>query len=295
MELDLLHKTELWINGIELTKANLNTIADTVAHVLELPRKDVLVVDVRNDVVVLDILSRKIQAEQIMGKEKELLLALSGVSGVRVTSKTDIHANGILGLIGVKPELRDEIIEQTVRISEQVKEGVAKRGMVFSSGREVEEGIIEDTNSPYLIKLFSDNGYRMRFGGILSDDLDMITGRLRAAAADGYGLVITTGGVGAEDKDFMVESVCRLDQQANTPCILQFHAGEGRHVKNSVRIAVGKIDLTTIVTLPGPHDEVRLVAPVLLDGLKKGLDKKCLANVVATTLQEKWRKSMTHR
>jgi len=291
VELNLLEKTELWITGVELDRANLNEVAAAVAGVLKLPAESVLVIDVRDGVVALDILRRKIMAEQIVGKERELLASLAAVSGVRLTPRAAVHARGILGLIAADPEQREEILERAGRLAEQVKSTAARRGMVFATGREVQEGLIEDTNSPYLIELFEKNGYRMRFGGVLPDDLETITGRLRAAAAEGYGLVVTTGGVGAEDKDFTVEGICRLDPLAETPSILHFHAGQGRHVKGGVRIAVGRAGLTTFVALPGPHDEVRLAAPVLLEGLKAGADKKHLAGALAGVLREKWRRA----
>lgn len=294
MELDLLQKTELWITGIELHGANLNEIAAVTARVLGLPAEAVMVVDVRDRVVVLDIMRRTVMAEQIVGREKELLSALNRVPGVRATSSTAVHAQGILGLIAAGPEQREELLERSTRLAQQVRAGVARRGVVFASGREVQEGLIEDTNSPYLISLFEQHGYRMRFGGILPDDLHLITGRLRSAVADGYGLVITTGGVGAEDKDWMVESISRLDPTAATPWILHFHAGKGRHLKDGVRIAVGQVELTTLVALPGPHDEVRLAAPVLLEALEAGLGKEILAGALARVLREKWRRAMVH-
>ncbi|WP_018085017.1 molybdopterin-binding protein [Desulfurispora thermophila] len=294
MELNLLQKTELWITDIELHGANLNEIAAVTARVLGLPAEAVMVVDVRDRVVVLDIMQRTVMAEQIVGREKELLAVLNRVPGVRATSSTTVHAQGILGLIAADPEQRQELLDRSTHLAQQVRAGVARRGMVFASGREVQEGLIEDTNSPYLIDLFEQHGYRMRFGGILPDDLDLITGRLRSAVADGYGLVITTGGVGAEDKDWMVESVSRLDPTAATPWILHFHAGMGRHLKDGVRIAVGQVELTTLVALPGPHDEVQLAAPVLLEALEAGLGKEVLADTLARVLREKWRRAMVY-
>lgn len=292
MELNLLHKTELWINNIELQGANLNELAAAAARVLGLPSNEVLVVDVRDRVVVLDILRRTLRAEKIIGREKELLSALAAVPGVIITSHTGVHAQGVLGLIAAEPESKGELLERTARLAEQLKTGIARRGMVFASGWEVQKGLIEDTNSPYLLKLFEEHGYRMRFGGILPDDALMFTGRLRKAVSEGYGLIITTGGVGAEDKDWSVESICRLDPGAATPAYLHFHAGQGRHVKSGVRIAVGQVELSTLVALPGPHDEVRLAAPVLLAGLEAGWNKDQLAGALARVLREKWRWAM---
>ena len=73
-ELKLFEKTELYINNIQLTKVNLSTLAATAASVLELPKCDVAVVDVRSETIIFDILRDTITLEQILGKEKALLV-----------------------------------------------------------------------------------------------------------------------------------------------------------------------------------------------------------------------------
>ena len=74
----------------------------------------------------------------------------------------------------------------------------------------------------------------------------------------GFGLIITTGGVGAESKDHSVEAVLKLDPHAITPWILKFTPDMKRHHKEAVRIAVGRVGICRIVSLPGPHAEVLL-------------------------------------
>ena len=44
-----------------------------------------------------------------------------------------------------------------------------------------------------------------------------------------------------------------------------------------------------MVSLPGPHDEVELAAPVLLAGLREQWSKETLANRLADVLAEKWK------
>ena len=111
------------------------------------------------------------------------------------------------------------------------------------------------------------------------------------AADRGFGLVITTGGVGAEDKDFSVEALLAVDRGALTPYIVQFEQGTGRHVKDGVKIGVGKMGLTTIVALPGPHDEVVVAAESLLKYCQSGqpVDQAGLAGEIARVLREKLR------
>ena len=55
MSMNLLEKTELWINHITLNDVNLTELADTVAGVLGLPKGEVMVVDVRPQHITFDV------------------------------------------------------------------------------------------------------------------------------------------------------------------------------------------------------------------------------------------------
>jgi len=113
---------------------------------------------------------------------------------------------------------------------------------------------------------------------------------LTEAGLRGYGLVVTTGGTGAESKDHVVEAIQALDPMAATPYVVHYHRGQGRHAKDGVRLAVGCVELTMYVALTGPHREVRLVAPVLVRGLKDGMSNAELAEEMAKLL----RAELTH-
>ena len=92
-----------------------------------------------------------------------------------------------------------------------------------------------------------------------------------------------------------MEGICAIDREAATPYVVKFTKGTGRHVKDGVRVGVGSEGLSLMVSLPGPHDEVELTAPVLLQGLEEGWDKTLLADRLAAVLAEKWRqKGMFH-
>ncbi|MCZ7643321.1 MAG: hypothetical protein M5U33_12420 [Pseudorhodoplanes sp.] len=82
VDYDMLGKTELSIHGIVLQNADLGRIADVVAEVLGLGRSDVLVTDVRGEYLVLDILKKGLDAGSIVGREKDLLAAVSALPGV---------------------------------------------------------------------------------------------------------------------------------------------------------------------------------------------------------------------
>jgi molybdopterin biosynthesis enzyme MoaB len=106
---------------------------------------------------------------------------------------------------------------------------------------------------------------------------------------EGFGLILTSGGVGAEEKDCTVEGLLRVDPSAATPYIVKFEPGTGRHVKDGVRIAVGKLGISWLVALPGPTREVQIGLDQLLEGLDKGWDEKQMAEHIASALRGKWR------
>ena len=160
--------------------------------------------------------------------------------------------------------------------------------MVCSTGQEVLAGQIIDTNTPFLMDALELEGYQVTGGPTLDDKAGTIVRAFRQAAEDAYGLMITTGGIGAEGKDRTLEALGRVDPQAKMPYILKFQKGEGRHHRDGVRIGVGMLEPTLIICLPGPHDEVRLTWPVLKKGLNEGWDKEALAGALADVLRRKF-------
>lgn len=295
MQLNLLEKTELKIYGLGLKAVNLTAVAAAVAKVLALPADKVLVVDVRDDHICLDLLAKTIDIRRVAGKEKALLAAVGKVDGVEVIAGAYVDSAGILGLIGGSEEEAAEIVARAEAMGSEIERAVLGRALVFATGFEVARGMIEDTNTPYLLRLLGELGYRAEFGGTLEDNVDVIAYRLRDAADRGFGLVITTGGVGAEDKDFSVEALTRVDPAAVTPWIVKFQAGTGRHVKDGVRIGVGGYGLTTLVNLPGPNDEVAAAGEALRRHCQAGpVDRQALAADIAAILREKLRHKKWH-
>ncbi len=286
-ELQLFEKTELFIKDVELNHVNLSQVAEVVAPILGLTCAEVAVVDVGPEAITLDILKTSVSLEQIVGKQKALLEALDTIAGVTVSEKTTIHSEGILGLVNINQDYADGLPARVQEIHQQINTAIHYRAIVFPTGKEIIQGTIEDTNSPFLIHLLQTAGYQLTKGEPLEDRFDQVVNALRGAADMGYGLVITTGGVGAEAKDHIVEAILSLDPSAATPYIVYYASGEGRHTKNGVRIAVGTLDWTTFIALPGPNDEVQLVAPALLEGLLKQYDKITLAEELANILRAK--------
>jgi molybdenum cofactor synthesis domain-containing protein len=291
MELNLLKKTELRITNLSLENVNLSKVAQAVASELGLPEAKVLVIDVREDHICLDLLEKTLDLHQIVGKEQAIIDRLKAIAGLTVSADTKVESAGIMGLIGVDCVDAGALAATSAAMVTEIENNVLSRALVYATGFEVERGMIEDTNSPYLIKMLAELGYRAEFGGVIPDSLAAIRRKLDDAADRGFGLVITTGGVGAEDKDFSVEALTALDRDAHTPWLVQFIKGEGRHVKAGVRIGVGQTGLTTYLSLPGPHDEVVAASKALIEYCKSGqrIDKAGLANGVAHILREKLR------
>ena len=241
-----------------------------------------MVVDVREELITLDVLKKSVNAQDIIGKKDALLKALAAIPGVTLTPETNIHSDGILGLIDIESqEMAGEILGGMERMRREISERIRKRAIVFPSGFEVQEGMIQDTNSPYIRDRLMKEGYSVTIGEVLEDEIEGIVPVLRRALDEGYGLIITTGGVGAEDKDRMVEALLRLDPEASTPYIIRYEKGKGRHEKDGVKIGVAYLHPSYLIALPGPHEEVITGIEVIVEGLKKELGKEEIASALS--------------
>ncbi len=288
MEWNLLEKTTFWVEGAELKSANLDDTAAAAAQALGFEPGEIMVVDVQPGFIAFDVLKKNIRAESVAGKAEELLGRLAGVPGISLHPKASVHSEGVLGLIALDAKAAGEVISRSAETGEAVARAVIKRACVFSSGAEVISGKIEDTNSPYLVKALTDAGFKAEFGGIIEDCVSAAVAALDGAMMRGFGLIITTGGVGAESKDHSIEAVLKLDPGAITPWILKFTPDGKRHHKDGVRIAVGRVGICRIVSLPGPHAEVCLGSRVLIEGLEADLDDAALAESIASVIRERW-------
>jgi len=288
MEYRLLEKTELWVQPLRLNAADLSACAQAVAGVLGLSPQQVMVTDAQTSHLVFDVLVPTVKAEQVVARRQALLDALAQVPGVELEDDTEVHSDGILGLISLEPGQGREVLERTRRMGEQIAERIRRRVKVFPTGAEVIKGQIKDRNTPYLVDELNAAGYKAQAGPPLPDDTEDIARALFGAVEEGWGLVVTTGGVGAEGKDQTVEALLRLDPSAATPYFLKFEKGQGRHAKEGVRLGVGALGQAFIVCLPGPHDEVRLAWPVLRAALGRNLTKQELAGELAEAIRNKF-------
>jgi molybdopterin biosynthesis enzyme MoaB len=148
------------------------------------------------------------------------------------------------------------------------------------------DGSVRDTNLEAAQEVLGAAGYEVVSGGTVEDDERAIAGRIARLIADGFGLVVTTGGVGAEDKDCTIEALQLLDPGVATAVLAHYQVGQGRHVKDSVRIGVASVGWSLVVALPGPTREVRVALPVLVAGLRAGLSAEALAESIAAPIRD---------
>lgn len=281
----LLEKTEVWLHGIALDHANLPRLADTVAEVLSLPRGKVFVTDVRDQLVVLDILTPRVELEDVAGKQDALLAALKAVPGITVSDHATVHSEGILGVIGTPRAEVEHYLSEARKLESQIAGYASRRVAVISTGSEVLAGEIEDTNFAAIRSAMEAAGFDVEFGGIAGDSEAEIAGMVARLSSEGFGIIITTGGVGAEDKDHTVEALERLDPALATAVLAQYRRGHGRHVKDAVRIAIARLGWSTIFALPGPTHEVKLALPVVIEGLAEGASPGLLVEAIAAPLR----------
>ena len=285
MSLRLFNKREIFFRGLELSGANLDQIAAVVAKELALPEQEVLVVDARADLLTIDILNAEVEVERIAGRGPALLQALAQVPGLHVAPGAEIHSEGVLGLVNLPVEEAGSLPIALNEMERQIRANVSLRAVVLPTGSEIINGHVRDTNTPFLVDLLRMEGFTAEAGPAIADDLHTAIGALTEAAFAGNGLVVTTGGTGAESKDCIIEAIQALDPAAATPYVVHYHRGQGRHAKDGVRVAVGCMELTIYVALTGPHREVRLVAPVMIQGLKAGMSNGQLAEAMANVLR----------
>lgn len=294
MDVNLVGKTEVWIQDINLRNVNLSKIEKTVAGVLELDEQEVMVADADSNHVCLDILKETLDMEQFSGKRGELFKKLSNLENVEITEETSINSEGILGMIALSEEQAEETMERTTRMANEVRKKFLKRVKIFPTGEEVREGTVKDTNSPFIKDSFESEGYTCSIGKTQPDDVHIIRNNIENAISEGYGIIITTGGIGAEEKDKTVEATERLDPNAATPYIVKYEK-TGRHVKEGVRIGVGKTGKALIINLPGPHEEVKECVNVLLDELgNENYNKESIAYRLVSKLRSRWTGEKDH-
>lgn len=292
-DLDLLSKTELWVEDILLDGVDLTQLALCAGGVLDLGADHVFVTDVRDRRVVFDVVSPTVSLDAIAGKESALLQALAAFPGVALGQRASVHSHGVLGVIGAPADQAAQIIANAAKLEANLQAYVARAVVVLSTGGEVARGEIEDTNFTAVKAVLGQQGYLVDHAGVVDDDQGLIAARLGHLLGEGYGLIITTGGVGAEDKDQTIEAMQRLAPDLTTAVLAQYTVGQGRHVKPHVRVACGRIGETLLVALPGPTREVLAALPLLAKAIAEGQPPAIIAEAIAAPIRSLWQAHRT--
>jgi molybdenum cofactor synthesis domain-containing protein len=287
-QLDLLSKTELWVEDMLLDEVDLTLLAECAGAVLGLGQEDIFVTDVRDRRVVFDVVSPSVSMDAIAGKEAELLAALAAFPGVALGNHASVHSFGVLGVIGAPAEQAADILANAAKLEAGLQAFVARSVVVLSTGGEVARGEIEDTNHAAIKSVLGQLGYQVDHAGVVEDDEALIAARIGYLLGEGYGMVITTGGVGAEDKDKTIEAMQRVAPDLSTAVLAQYKVGHGRHVKPHVRVACGRFGETLLVALPGPTREVLAALPALAEAVADGLPPAAIAESIATPIRALW-------
>ncbi|MGV0643940.1 molybdopterin-binding protein [Mycolicibacterium sp. XJ2546] len=285
-EVELLDKTEVWVRGVALDGANLGQLAATAAHALTIAPESVFVTDARDDHVVFDVLQPRMELASIVGREPDLLAALAQVPGVVVADGASVHSRGVIGMIGTPPKEVERTLTRAGQTDQRLRRYISSRVAVVSTGPEVVSGHIEDTNAAAVAEGMGGAGFEVTAAGAVVDDDDAILGRILRLVSEGFGVIITTGGVGAEDKDRTIESLQRADPGLATGILATYAVGHGRHVKPHVQVGVGQIEWTRVIALPGPTREVRAALPIVVRGLQEQWSNARLAEQIAEVLKQ---------
>jgi molybdenum cofactor synthesis domain-containing protein len=287
-DLDLLSKTELWVEDIVLSDVDLTQLSVCAGGVLDLGVEDIFVTDVRDRRVVFDVVSPKVSLDAIAGKEDALLSAIAAFPGVSLGQRASVHSHGVLGVIGAPAEQAADIIANAAKLEANLQAYVSRLVIVLSTGGEVARGEIEDTNYDAVKSVLGKQNYFVEHAGVVEDDEALIAARIGHLLGEGYGLIITTGGVGAEDKDKTIEAMQRVAPDLSTAVLAQYTVGHGRHVKPHVRVACGRVGETLLVALPGPTREVLAALPALAQAMNQGLPPAMIAEAIAAPIRALW-------
>lgn len=284
-EVQLLGKTEIWLHGVRLNNADLEEIARAAARALSLPEDKVFTTDVRDSLIVLDVLVPRVDFEAVAGKQPEVFDALRKIAGVSIDEKAEIHSEGVLGVIGRSRDQAARAVTEAKRMEKQIRKYASGRVAVVATGAELVDGNVKDTNFEAATEILGAAGFEVVFGGAVGDSESEIAGRLTRLSGEGFGLIITTGGVGAEDKDRTLEALQILDPGLATAVLAHYRKGHGRHVKDAVRIGVATLGWTTVISLPGPTHEVRIALPIIVEKVKAGTSPAELVEAIAAPLR----------
>jgi len=143
------------------------------------------------------------------------------------------------------------------------------KALVLTISDSASAGKRDDLSGPEASRILTEAGFEVQAVEILPDDRPAIESRLQRASAEGYLIVVTTGGTGLSPRDITPEATLAVVDRV-VPGIPELMRSEG--AKSTPRAALSRAacgirGATLIINLPGSVKGVReclgAVRPVL--------------------------------
>src|SRR5690606_22530989 len=125
-------------------------------------------------------------------------------------------------------------------------------GIITVSDR-VSAGVYEDHGGPALREACEKSGWQVRAEAIVPDDLPRVQESIRSFAAQGCGLILTTGGTGIAERDITPEAI-RAIMRMELPGFGEvMRAGSMKSTPNAIlsRCLAAVVDQALVIALPG--------------------------------------------
>jgi molybdenum cofactor biosynthesis protein B len=130
-------------------------------------------------------------------------------------------------------------------------------------------GTRPDTSGPVLAGLLTELGLQVAGPAVVPDERSAISGALRSAVAEGFDVIVTTGGTGLSPRDVTPEATREVLEREVPGLSEVIRATNRESVPTTVlsRAVAGTVGSSLIVNLPGStggvRDGVSALTPVL--------------------------------
>jgi len=142
------------------------------------------------------------------------------------------------------------------------------RALVVTVSNRASAGVYADRSGPVLVSLLGEAGCAVD-GPVVVPDGEAVEGALRAGVAQGYDVIVTTGGTGLTPTDLTPEMTARVISREIPGIAETIRSANRDKVPTAIlsRGLAGQAGSTLIVNLPGSsggvRDGVAVLAPVL--------------------------------